>query len=1805
MNEMQPMERKTAEYVGIEPTENTTQPEIVSIEVEGAVSEAIISTEGEGAVEAEGAAREASSSLSMSGEGAVEVEGAVEEATSSSSSPSDGDTERKTNELPSSGEETIEAAQFKCCVVCKRKCIRKRKRCKQCRSGCYCSKSCRERHKDEHASLCGHIQTLESIESAKKVLPAFSVRELNQVKVKVRQGLVKLVGEKPLLKCTIGGSKSEALWDTGAMVCMISTTWLEENEPDARIMSIEEFLEGDTLHLCAANNTGVDVAGVVELTIGIGENFQVTAPFLVTNDKISTPIVGYNLIKYVVTQEIQELPGLLKASLPCVTTTWKAEAVISLIQEDMADEEEVKVAKRIVIPPNARSRVKCRTGFRSAEEKQNVIFSPYPMDRELEMSDSVLQIKPGQSRVHVVVTNPTNHPMSLEKGLVLGSVESLSAVIPIPTKDKPGDGQEEVVKGNCEVEGPTESQPVEEMIPQVDLSHLSEDQRIIAEKMLLEERGVFCLGKEDHGDCPDLQMELALTDNVPVVVPHRHIPRPLYDEVKNFINDLISNKWVRESKSAYSSPIVCVRKKDSSLRLCIDYRGLNKKIIPDKQPIPRIQEVFDGLDGQEWFTTLDMAKAYHQGYVAEEFRKYTAFSTPWGHYEWIRVPMGISNAPPAFQRFINQTLAGLRDKVCIAYLDDILVYGRTFEEQVDNLRLVLRRLQSKGIKLRADKCFFFQKEVRYLGRLISKNGHRPDPKDTVALEKFRTAPQTIGELRTLLGFMGYYRSYVKDFSRKFQPLYQLLKAKGTPETDRKFGKKKHQKNSKTPIPWTVAMQGVVDETIDYLKSPEFLVFPDYSQPFILNCDASEKGLGAVLYQKRDGKNRVISYGSRTLTDAERNYHLHSGKLEFLGLKWAITDKFSDYLGYSNFEVYTDNNPLTYVMSSAKLNATGLRWVAELAHYQFQIKYKPGRKNGDADGLSRCPLSLEEFENLCTERMDPVDLSTVMPAIRDSQPSVRPVDISVLELVGDCDIKEITTEDLKYQQSTDQVVGPVYHCVAAKKKPSKEDLKSWNQNSKVMLHQFRKLQLEDGLLVRKMKKRTQLVMPKQYHRLIFRELHDKLGHLGPEKVEELARQRFYWPYMQADIEHYIREQCACVASKRPNIPERAPLVPISATAPFELVCIDFLHLDKCQGHEYVLLITDHFSRFTQAYATKDKSAKSAARKLFHEFMPKFGFPLRLHHDRGKEWNNNLFTELNKLAGIKTSNTTPYHAMGNGEVERMNRTLINMLKALPEEHKKHWKDHLSSLTFAYNSTANKTTGYSPFFLVFHRESRLPIDCILPIEPNKSCKTYDQFVREWKSSIKQAFQLANQHIQQAGAANKRRYDAKCKAVSLTIGDRVLVRNVSERGGTGKLRSWWEQKIYEVVEMKESVPVYTVRTIDGKITKTVHRNMLMRVNDLPIDTFGQMSKAKNPTKKVVKRTPRKRLDKSPSSSTTVVNSDSDSSVAVIVQRTPAEKQKTQPKEVARDQAPQLNLSSDSESDLEVVTDEGVDAYDAEEESTDDEVPQVHSTMAESSSEDSNLLNGSATNNEHFTPQVLGNKGEPEVQLISDDIDDLGQLPGLYGTNNNILPSLESSSSEAENPSSQLMGVPNSNVGDCGSTDTHGSTGITQPLEASDHIMDEGTVVGPSCVSPQNLGGGDDDMISENQRNKWEREWKIANEGSASSLEETFVGFEEEEIDQTIAPSNEAEEGIQDLPSSPDPAVKTPDQSSGTQSDYVTPPEGSPTTERPPLRRSKRVPEKKKIFTYSRNFQPEIKRFDMFELRKLLSSSTGRPSLP
>ena len=328
-------------------------------------------------------------------------------------------------------------------------------------------------------------------------------------------------------------------------------------------------------------------------------------------------------------------------------------------------------------------------------------------------------------------------------------------------------------------------------------------------------------------------------------------------------------------------------------------------------------------------------------------------------------------------------------------------------------------------------------------------------------------------------------------------------------------------------------------------------------------------------------------------------------------------------------------------------------------------------------------------------------------------------------------------------------------------------------------------------------------------------------------------------MATDIEKFISEECPCIAQKRPHRHLEAELQSIHATAPLELVTIDYLKLEKgSNGNQYILLIVDHFTRYVQGFATKNKSGTTAARKLYGDFVLRFGFPSQILHDQGREFENNLFAELEKLSGVHKLRTTPYHPQTNGTVERMNQTVLSMLRTLPENNKSRWPESLDKLIYAYNCTTHDTTGFEPYYLLFGRRPKLPIDLMLG-EDDGELVSHEEYAKRWEKQMREAYRI----VAEKSAARKtkdterRKSDSKKLLQELHVGDRVLVKNVREKGGPGKLRSYWEQKVYVISEKKGDV-VYSVLgegEKDPKKIRTVHRNML-----LPVSQWFQLEKVK-----------------------------------------------------------------------------------------------------------------------------------------------------------------------------------------------------------------------------------------------------------------------------------------------------------------------------------------------------------------------------
>ena len=469
------------------------------------------------------------------------------------------------------------------------------------------------------------------------------------------------------------------------------------------------------------------------------------------------------------------------------------------------------------------------------------------------------------------------------------------------------------------------------------------------------------------------------------------------------------------------------------------------------------------------------------------------------------------NAPANFQRFMEQCLGELRDRIATPFLDDVIVFSKTFEEHVEHLRTVLRRLREHGVKLKPRKCKLFQREVRFLGRIVSEEGYRMDPASLKAVTELKESrPKTVGEVRQITGILSYYRRYIPNFARIAKPMYDLITT-----TETKNPKKNGQIPSKTPVQWTDKQQNSLETLIDHLTSPPIMAYPNFSQPYIVHTDASKEGLGAVLYQKQDGHSRVIAYASRSLSVAEKNYYFHAGKLEFLALKWAITEQFRDYLYYSpKFTVFTDNNPLTYVLTTAKLNATGQRWVNELADFHFDIKYRPGKSNADADTLSRMPIDFEKYMHSCTETITLDAVDTINSTTKE-QSTVHTAWLASMSTVPECaaeyveDVSAMDSSELRNAQQQDSSISRVLHFKKVGKRPSYKDRQQESAIVRQYLHEWEKLHIAaDSLLYHTFGTHTRLVLPKQWHRKVYQELLENMGHLGADRVIDLARERFY-------------------------------------------------------------------------------------------------------------------------------------------------------------------------------------------------------------------------------------------------------------------------------------------------------------------------------------------------------------------------------------------------------------------------------------------------------------------------------------------------------------------------------------------------------------------------------------------------------------------------------------------------------------------------------------------------------------------------
>jgi len=996
---------------------------------------------------------------------------------------------------------------------------------------------------------------------------------------------------------------------------------------------------------------------------------------------------------------------------------------------------------------------------------------------------SVHSVSAGKEKSLVRILNPSPAPVTIYCGERLGVLQPLEPALESASL-------EEAELGSP----PNSAERVGQVIRQLQsrVQGLSEAENEALGTLLSKFPDVISLHSNDLGRTKVVRHKIHTGDATPVKQPPRRLPFHQREPVRKMLDDMLQQGIIEPASGPWSSPVVLVPKKDGTPRFCVDYRRVNSLTRKDAHPLPRIDDTLDALSGAKWFSTLDLASGYWQVEVEPSDREKTAFVTPFGLHQFRVMPFGLCNAPSTFQRLMELALTGLHWSICLVYLDDIIIYSRTVGEHLQHLQEVLQRLRAAGLKLKPSKCYLLQKSVHYLGHIISECGIKTDPQKTHCIEEW-PIPTCVEELRQFLGLATYYRKFVKNFAQVAAPLYRLTERNKV---------------------WTWAKEcnRAFITLKEKLTSAPILAFPDFTKQFILDTDASAYGVGAVLTQSVEGQDRVVAYASRTLTKAERRYCVT--RREMLALVWAVRH-FRPYLYGKPFTVRTDHNSLKWLQSFRDPEGQLARWLEVLAEYQFSVEHRAGSKHGNADSLSRSPCTQCGRQESEEEEVAATNLHAYNNHQAGSWALLWPPD------------------ELQALQRADPDLHPVIEWLTSNCMPTTFPHQS-SHNQQTLWAQRQQLVIRDGVLYRKWEdvpgkgchRSLQIILPKELVPTTLEALHDHstAGHLGITKTLQKIRSRFYWPGQRRDVEDWCRACDGCASRKRLPKPNCAPLQSDHVGVPLQRVAMDVLGPLPVseKGHKYILVVSDYFTKWTEAYPMPNMEAATVATLFVHNFVCRFGAPDFLHTDQGRNFESTLMSEICKLLGIVKTRTTPYHPQSDGLVERFNHTLLTMLSIVAKDREQDWDLHLPLVMMAYRTSVQESTGATPFSLMFGREARLPIDVMFGPPPGEELTSSSQYAFLLRQRLESAYHRVRTQL----ALHQRRqttlYDRKAAGHSYSVGDHVWLHCPAiTRGNSRKLHRPW-QGPYKIVKVITDV-LYRLQLVKQPRRRiVVHYNRL-----------------------------------------------------------------------------------------------------------------------------------------------------------------------------------------------------------------------------------------------------------------------------------------------------------------------------------------------------------------------------------------------
>ena len=822
---------------------------------------------------------------------------------------------------------------------------------------------------------------------------------------------------------------------------------------------------------------------------------------------------------------------------------------------------------------------------------------------------------------------------------------------------------------------------------------------------------------------------------------------------------MLKNKIIRKSESPWAFPVVMVPKPDGKWRFTVDYRKLNSIVPRDAYPLPRIDDHLTALGNSKIFTVFDLVSGFWQIGVREEDKPKTAFICSEGLYEYERMPMGLSNSPATFQRLMQHIIpADIRMKHALVYLDDIIIHSETFLEHIEHLDDILTRVSAANLKIKPKKVAFAQNSVKYLGHLVTSEGVKPDPSRVEAIAKWEL-PKSVKDLRSFVQLVNYYRNYIKNFAKIAAPLYNLMKK----DTDYVMGEEEID---------------AFNQLRNALISDQILKRPDWNLPFILQTDASIKGLGVVLTQRdQDGNERVIGYASRSLSQEEKPWGTH--EWEALALIWGA-EYFRNYLYAQHFTVESDNLDLTWLRNSTK-GGRLLRWGLRLSEFNFTIKHRKGSQNGNADALSRNPLGddrNDEPENAKTKATARFHEDIPGLAI-DSTSFVQTETNSLGTATG-----EEIDEWLLAQKECPEVGCIMRYLKGEIEEPTDKDSmesRQWQKLKRISRNHYIR---RDGLIgskcilaggIRGQQIYETIAVPVRKREAILSSLHGK-AHIGINKTLRTIKERYYWSHLQSDVKAFIKGCHTCRSRKDPRPSLNGKLKPFLHlnNRPWDTLTMDIYGpLPRTpNGNAYLLVMVDHLTKWPEAFPLRDKRSEDIADVIINEFIPRHSIPRKVLTDNDISLISDSINLMWKMLGTRRVKSSISHPQTNTAAERFNRFIGDSLYAAVGSRQTDWDTKIGTLLMSYRMSVNPTTGESPYFLLHGTDPVLPEDIIFALEPEKDKEITNTFLKEKFKVMREVFKRTKDRLTEFATKEKLREDAtRQEPINYDLGRRVMI--------------------------------------------------------------------------------------------------------------------------------------------------------------------------------------------------------------------------------------------------------------------------------------------------------------------------------------------------------------------------------------------------------------------------------------------------